>query len=129
MRIDYQLHSTGLLPLCEVVILGKTRRVPVRAVIDSGATHPIFPTSAAEDAGIDLSRGRLFPIAFGASNSAGRLIETYVEIAHRRFRLEIVFVERLSIGYALLGRKTFFNQFNEVAFIERIKTPRVEFRG
>jgi hypothetical protein len=129
MRLDYQYHSTGLLPLCEVIILGRIRRVPIRAVIDSGATHPIFPMSAAEDAGIDLIRGRPFPIAFGGSQTQGRLIEAYVEIAHRRFRLEIVFVEKLSIGYALLGRSTFFNQFNEVAFIERIRTPRVEFRG
>jgi hypothetical protein len=129
MRIDYQYHSTGLLPLCEVIILGRTRRVPVRAVVDSGATHPIFPMSAAEDAGINLAHGRYFPIAFGGSQTPGRIVETYVEIARRRFRLEIVFVERLTIGYALLGRRTFFNQFNEVAFIERIKTPRGEFWG
>jgi hypothetical protein len=129
MRFDYQLHSTGLLPLCEVIILGKERRVPVRAVIDSGATHPIFPMSAAEDAGIDLQRGGNFPITFGGSQTHGRLCETYVEIVGRRFKLEIVFVERLILGYALLGRRTFFNQFNEVAFIERIRTPRVELRG
>jgi hypothetical protein len=129
MQLDYKYHSHGLLPLCEVIILGKTRRVPVRAVIDSGATHPIFPMSAAEDAGMDLSRGKPIQMAFGGSGAPGRLIETYVEIARRRFRLEIVFVEQLTIGYALLGRRTFFNQFNEVAFIERIKTPRVEFRG
>lgn len=128
IRVEYQLHPTGQLPLCQVIILGKERRVPVRAVIDSGATHPIFPMSAAEDAGVDLQRARAFPITFGGSQAPGHMVETYVEIAGRRFRLEIVFVEKLILGYALLGRRTFFNQFNEVAFIERIKTPRLELR-
>jgi len=98
-------------------------------LVDTGAMHSIFPESAAEDAGIDLSKATLYEISYGASKTMGRLVQTYVEIAHHRFRLEIVFAERLILGFALLGRKTFFNQFNEVAFIERIKTPRVEFRG
>lgn len=126
LRLDYQMHEAGLLPLCDVILIGRTRRAKVRAVIDSGATHPIFPMLSASDAGIDITAGRSFPVVFGGSIAAGGLVETYVEISRVRFRLDIVFVESIKLGYALLGRRTFFNQFNEVAFLERGRMPRCE---
>lgn len=127
--LPYQLHPTGLLPLCEVVILGKDRRVPVQAVVDSGATHPFFPVSAAEDAGIDLTAAPRMNVTFGGSVTEGRSANVYVEIQRQRLMIRIVFVDDIKLGYALLGRDTVFNQFNEVAFLERTKVKRVQLRG
>ena len=115
IQIHYQMHSTGLLPLYDVVVLGKDRRIALRAVIDSGATHPFFPRSVAEDAGFDLTRAQRMNVTFGGSVTEGFIAETYVEISGQRLRVEVVYVEDIKLGYALFGRKTFFNQFNEVA--------------
>jgi hypothetical protein len=101
----------------------------VRVVVDSGATHPFFPEGAAVDAGVDLSKARPMPVTFAGSTTSGKLVETYVEILDRRLRVEVCFVEDIKLGYALLGRRTVFNQFNEVAFVERVAAPRVELRG
>ena len=129
MRIPYQLHGNHFLPLCEVVILGTHFNVPVSAVIDSGAVRPIFPKSAARDAGLSLEAGKPEGVVFGGSTAIGRLLETYVLIQHRRFRIDILYVDDLMLDYALLGRTTFFNQFNEVAFHERTRERSVQFRG
>jgi predicted aspartyl protease len=128
LRFDYQLHRTGLLPLCNVVVLGRDVRVPVAAVIDSGATHPFFPKSVADQAGLELDKGNAINVTFGGSETTGRMVETHVQIGSRRFRLDVVYVDDIRLGYALLGRRTFFSKFNEVAFIERVKVPRVELR-
>jgi hypothetical protein len=129
LKLPYQLHAEhGLVPLCEVVLIGRTRRVLIRAVIDSGATHPFFLKSHAEDAGLDVSKGRPFPVTFGGSTTEGRLLDVYLEISGRRLRAEAVFVDDIKLGYSLLGRRTVFNQFREVAFIERSKSPCVELR-
>jgi len=52
-------------------------------------------------------------------------------IQGRRFELDILYVDddALKLDYALLGRTTFFNQFNEVAFHERTRERSVQFRG
>lgn len=129
MLLPYQLHGGHFLPLCEVVLIGRDCHVPVRAVIDSGAVRPVFPKSAASDAGLSLESGKPEGIVFGGSTAIGRLLETYVLIQHRRFRLDILFVDDLKLDYALLGRTTFFNQFDEVAFHERTLERNVQFRG
>jgi hypothetical protein len=130
LSFQYQKHHRdGFIPLCEFSLLGRKRRVTIRAVIDSGATHPFFLRSTADDAGIDLSKARPFHTTFGGSETIGLLTEAYVEFQQQRFRLEVVFVEDIRLGYALLGRHSFFSQFNEVAFIERIENKRVELRG
>ena len=129
MRIPYRFHNGHFLPLCEVVLIGRNCHVPVQAVIDSGAVRPIFPKSAARDAGLSVESGKPEGVVFGGSTAIGRLLETYVLIQHRRFRLDILYVDDLKLDYALLGRATFFNQFNEVAFHERTLERSVHFRG
>jgi hypothetical protein len=129
MRIPYQLHGAHFLPICEVIILGTRYNVPINAIIDSGAVRPIFPKSAARDAGLSLESGKPEGVVFGGSTAIGRLLRTFVLIQSRRFQLDILYVDELKLDYALLGRTTFFNQFNEVAFHERTLERRVHLRG
>ena len=117
------------LPLCEVSLIGPARTVPVIAAVDSGATHPFFPASSAADAGIDLSKARSFHVTFGGSDAFGKATVCYLTIGGRRLRAEVVFVDDIQLGYALLGRSGIFSQFNEVSFLERSADKRVEFRG
>src|SRR6266478_5503998 len=114
-HLHYQIHPDrqghGEIPLCEVALIGKTRRVLVSAVVDSGATHPMFPCSVAEDAGIDLSGASAVRVDFGGSNVVARRIRAYIEIIgipDRRFNPDIIFVDDLRLGYAMLGRRGVF---------------------
>ena len=129
LRLPYLNHPRdGLVPMCEAVLIGRIHRVPIRAVVDSGATHPFFLQSHAEDAGLDLAKGIRMPVTFGGSVTEGRLLDVYLEISGLRLRAQACFVEDIRLGYALLGRHTIFDQFNEVAFVERMWPKRVEFR-
>lgn len=132
----YQVHSSkaghGQLPLCELVLIGPIRRVPIIAVVDSGATHPMFPASSAEDAGIDLTHARPILVDFGGSTTVGKLVRAYIEfigLPERRLCPDIIFVEEeMKLGYAMLGRRGIFAQFVEIAFAEKIRPGRVVFR-
>jgi len=90
MRIPYKLHGGHFLPLCEVVLLGARFNASVNAVIDTGAVRPIFPKSAARDAGLSLESGKPEGVVFGGSTAIGRLLKTYVLIHGRRFKLDIL---------------------------------------
>jgi len=83
-HLHYQIHPDrqghGEIPFCEVALIGTTRRVLVSAVLDSGATHPMFPSSVAEDAGIDLSGASPVRVDFGGSNVVARRIRAHIEI-------------------------------------------------
>jgi hypothetical protein len=129
LSCDYQILSgqSFPLPICNLHLLGPNGKVLVRALIDSGATHPIFPEKAAEDAGIGLPRYANFTIRYGGSITPGRKVKAYMALGEVRWGAEVVFVERLDFPYALLGRIGVFAQFNEVTFLEKVKTPRVEF--
>lgn len=124
----FMLGQRDLLPLCDAYLIGPTTRTLVTAVIDSGAVYPVFPERAAEDAGITLRRVRNFPVQYGGGLSAGTLARVYIELAGRRWETDVVFVEGLDLPYALLGRRGVFARFNEVAFLERVRTPRIELR-
>ncbi|HEX5244128.1 MAG TPA: hypothetical protein VFW23_12765 [Tepidisphaeraceae bacterium] len=135
-KLHYQVHSGkaghGQLPLCELALIGPIRRVPINAVVDSGATHPMFPASAARDAGIDLSRALPTLVDFGGSATVGKLVRAYVEfvgLPDRRLCPDIIFIEEeMKLGYALLGRRGIFAQFAEIAFAEKIRPGQVIFR-
>lgn len=98
------------------------------ALVDTGAVYSVFPISAAHDAGIGLAARANFEVQYGSGKEPGWLAKAYIEIDGRRWATEIVFVERLDFPYGLLGRRGVFNQFNEVAFTERVASPKVEFR-
>ena len=100
----------------------------VTSVVDSGALCPVFPLRAAEDAGLVLPAASNFRIQYGGSVTLGRRVRVYIELEHRRWDTEIIFVEKLDLPCGLLGRRGVFGQFSEVVFLERIQTPRVELR-
>lgn len=129
-QFDYQIvvGKTRPLPLLEVMLFGPTGASPVLALIDSGAEHCIFPESKALDVGIDLPAKANYELQYGGSVAPGKNVDSYIYLGQRRIRTNIVFVERRAFPYALLGRNRVFSQFNEVVFLEKLRTPRVEFR-
>lgn len=126
----YQILSgePGLLPLCNLQLIGPNGSVLVKALVDSGADFTVFPTKAAEDAGINLAKAANQWLQYGGSTESGRKTNVLMFLDGRHWRAEVVFVERNPFRYALLGRHGVFRQFNEIAFMEKSRTPRVEFR-
>lgn len=118
-----------MLPLCEIDLLGPTERIPLLALVDSGAWVSVFPKKAAEDAHLPLPAAPNDRVLFGGSVSHAWCMEVNLELATWRWRAQVHFVERLAFRYALLGRNGVFARFNEVAFVEKAREPRVEFRG
>ena len=116
------------LPLCDVYVLGPRGRARVTCVIDTGALYSHFLAGVAEEVGILLPTSPNHPIQYGESRSMGRRVRAYIELEQQRLDTDIVFVERLDVPYGLLGRRGVFSRFNEVVFLEKIRTPRVEFR-
>jgi hypothetical protein len=70
------------------------------------------------------------PVTWGGSEGSGILAAVYISLGGRRMKAEIVFVDDIKLGYALLGRHTIFTAFNEVCFIENARNEgkRVELR-
>lgn len=130
LSAQYQIErgSRYMLPLCEIALLGPNGRMPVRALIDSGAVFSVFPLRAAEDAGIRLPASPNQQTQFGGSLTPGWRHPVDVERQGQRWRMDVVFVEHIALPYALLGRLGVFARFNEVVFIEKSPTPRVELR-
>lgn len=119
--------SPYMLPFCEVALLGRGR-IPVQALIDSGAVFSVFPLRAAEDAEIDLPASPNHTTNYGGSSALGWRQVVDLELQGHRLRLSVVFVEHLALPYALLGRVGVFASYNEVAFLEKSHPPRVELR-
>ena len=119
------------LPICDITLLGPQREVQLLALVDSGACDSVFLLSAAQDAGIDLARAGPQPIQYGNSEATGLRIKVQLRLQDELLCAEVVFVERLNFGWALLGRQGVFAHFGAVAFVEneKVRTPRVEFRG
>lgn len=115
-------------PIFEILLLGPTRTLPVPVMLDSGAEFPIFPSEAATQVGIVLPPLPNVHVMYGGSIVPAKKARSTIVIGHKRIQPDIVFVETLLFKHALLGRLGIFAQFNEVCFIERSKTPRIELR-
>jgi hypothetical protein len=100
----------------------------VRVLVDSGADLVILPKSAALSAELDLARGSSRAVRFGGSWEQGLQLPVDMLVSGKRIRPDVVFVDKLLFPYGLLGRNGVFAQFNEISFIEKAKTPRVEMR-
>ncbi|MGB7157757.1 MAG: hypothetical protein WBD40_06805 [Tepidisphaeraceae bacterium] len=138
INLPYQLHrdedgTLDLRPICTVVLLGRTTRVPFQVLIDSGATHPFFPASAAKDAGLDLTRAQPVLCRFVGPGAIGYLLKgVFIEIKRHRLRIDVIFLDDQLLsqfGMPLLGRRGVFAAFNEVSFTEKTDPMRVELRS
>ena len=116
-------------PVFDIWLLGSNGRTQVEVVLDSGADYSIFPVEKAEVAGIPLPLSPNFRIQYGGACSFGRKATVFIELSsNTRLETDVFFVKQLPFPHALLGRYGVFNQFNEIAFLEKQKTPRMELR-
>ncbi|MEK7334207.1 MAG: hypothetical protein AAB222_02660 [Candidatus Binatota bacterium] len=117
--LHYQLLYRRWLPIIPVVLNWRGVSVRSEGYLDSGAFYSIFKISVAAELGLDISRAkeRMFVVADGSFIPA-KLIKLPIEIGGRRKIAEVIFSDRLNIGFNLLGRKDVFEGFDEVIFRE-----------
>ena len=127
---SYQIEPDRdyLSPIIEVFLVGKNNRVPLNVLVDSGAAKAIFPKHSANSAGISLENAPAEFVIWGGSTVIGNKVKCYIDIDEETFKIDVIFVEKLSYPYGLLGRIPLFSKFNEVTFLENTSNPRVEFR-
>ncbi len=130
IRFNYEVYfgRKELFPFCYIHLLGKRGKVCLKALTDSGATYSVFPESAAEDAGLDLSDSFKEFILYGSGKVRAKRQTSYILLQDTRLKIDVFYVEKLEFPFVLLGRASFFNKFEEIAFMEKRKAPRTEFR-
>jgi predicted aspartyl protease len=87
----------------------------IKALIDSGADYNVFPSSFADEIGIDCVKGELQKI----TGVGGLSIDTYVhfvriKVENKEFETVVQFGK--DIQTPLLGREGFFNYFDYAKF-------------
>lgn len=113
--ITYKRRSYPIIP---VVIEGR-RRALVYALVDSGATISLFPTSIAEDTGIDLQDAEQTYLA-GIGGYVRAYVVNEVKIVIEgldEIIVPIAFTDYIISDLAILGRQGFFEAF-EITFKE-----------
>ncbi len=125
-RIEF--GYSHLLPLLDLHLIGPKNRQKVIGLVDSGATFSIFHSSIAEDAGYNLNSMPTQNIQFGGNLVITRKCKVYFMIKEKRFNCEVCFTDKMNLKFNLIGRVSFFAQFNEVSFIEKDANPRIELR-
>ena len=113
MRFPYlEVSPTEFAPIIPLKLLGKEGWIDFEAYIDSGASFSIFHADRAEILGIPTDKGKEVLLTVGD----GGLLKVYihkihVELANESLIAEIGFSKQLGVGFNLLGRKSFFDQF------------------
>jgi hypothetical protein len=110
-----------------IVIHTTNNRYTIRALVDSGADHSVFPKSYASHFGVDLAECE--EVASGTAGGSGIVLvhplplEAEIQAMNVRFAMKSAYTERGST--VLLGREDFFKEFR-VTFDEPAQTFMLE---
>src|SRR5574341_1727238 len=126
MKFPYVDLRGRLLPIVPVEV----NNIEFYAFVDSGATFSIFHSDIAEILDIKIEDGEKVFVTVGD----GSLIPVYlhelrVKFAGKDFNASIGMSKKLGIGFDIIGRKSFFENF-KICFDEKNKTVEsTEVRG
>src|SRR3989338_886481 len=112
MKYPYLQERGRFAPIVPIRLKGKDGWLTVDAYVDSGATYSTFKSEIAEILGIDLDKAEKVYATVGS----GTLITVYlkevdIEFAGKFFKVTLGFSKQLGIGFNVLGRKGFFENF------------------
>ena len=124
MRFEYTLYNGNWLPLVPVVFThGKRRLPPIKALVDTGATHTILPLELTAELGIDINLddplesqiaggGRCF--IYAPSSPLGYLVRNPATPVEYRWTGQVFFA--LEQEFVLLGHHQCLEKF-DVTFL------------
>ena len=130
LAFPYQQRHDHWLPIIPITLLGPTGPLQTEAYLDSGALMSIFDHTLAEALGIPLVHARTQRFIVGDGRFIhGRIVTLPLQIGPLRFRAPLAFSSELKVGFNLLGRRDFFEQFDEVAFQEKRRQVLLRYQG
>jgi len=111
VKFPYIEERGRMVPIVPVRIKGN-EWVTFGGYVDSGASYSVFRSDIAKILGIEKEDGKKEYVTVGD----GSLITVYlhnleVEFAEKRFEATIAFSKQLGIGFNIIGRKSFFEEF------------------
>lgn len=108
-------------PVAPIALKGMDRWIPFYAFVDSGADYSVFHSDVAILLGRKLTSGKEKIVTVGDGDDMKVFLHTVdVAFAGYFFKAEIAFSSGLGAGFNLIGRKTFFDQF-QICFNDRNK--------
>ncbi|MFQ6119186.1 MAG: hypothetical protein ACE5KE_04765 [Methanosarcinales archaeon] len=121
MEFPYIEMKGKLLPIVPVEI----KDVELYGFLDSGASYSIFHLDVADILELEVEEGDRIFVTLGD----GSFISVYihkldVKFANKEFETQIGFSRYLGIGFNIIGRKGFFDNF-KICFDERNKMVEV----
>jgi hypothetical protein len=116
----YKLYRGWYFPLIQFYIAKDLTSPPiaVSGLVDSGANLSIFNKETAEALGITMSKGKRRSFSGVASNSYGYEHTICFDVMGVKFRDEVLFSSKLGAYFNLIGRQSFFSQFQSIRFDE-----------
>ncbi|MCD6220437.1 hypothetical protein J7K43_08660 [Candidatus Calescamantes bacterium] len=127
VKFHYKRRGEIWVPIIPITLHGKEKKLEVEAYVDSGATYSIFEFEILKDLEIDISDSQRYMFVVGdGSFIPGEVVTIPVQIGEHKFFAQVAFSEKLNVGFNLLGRKSIFEEFQEVIFRENQKE--IEFR-
>lgn len=121
LTFPYLEYKGYFSPIIPVGLNFEKKEIISLAYVDSGATYSIFNIAEAARLGLDYQKGQEILITVGD----GGLIPVYLwqikaKIEEIEFPATVGFSPKLGVGFNLLGRKSFFEEF-DVCFSESKK--------
>lgn len=128
VKVKYVLFQRRWMPLITMKLNSQNSSVLVDGYLDSGAFYSVFQLSLTKTLSLELkyakkrylvtAKGGLIPV---------HIFKLPIELAEHSFIAEIGFSDRLGVGFNIMGRKSIFENFDEIIFREKLRE--VEFRN
>ncbi len=107
-RFPYLL---GKLPILNIKILYKDKKVSLSSLIDTGADYTIFSREVAEKLGIRVEEGEMIVLEGAGGNIIGYLHSIKILLCNREIEIIACFSEKDDVPEHILGRKDVINNF------------------
>ena len=116
----YQFYRGWYFPIIRFYIAKDQSSTPIgiSALVDSGANLSIFNKETAEALGFTMSSGRRRSFSGVSGGSYGYAHQIYFDVLGVKFQDEVIFSSDMGAYFNLIGRESFFSQFNRICFDE-----------
>ena len=123
MKITFEYFQKGssFYPLIDVAVREQSKKLKVKALVDSGASYSVFRSEVAEFLGLDIEKGKKMYL-----EGVGGRILGYLHILLMStdgvsyYQCKVVFSKEFTVSFNLLGRDNFFYPYL-VTFNEKQK--------
>ena len=109
MRLSYLPVQGSLMPVVDIALWYRKRRLNTRALVDSGAAVSVFDIEMAQHLGVRLNQAAGETIEGIGGKATAYPGNVSIEIGDQSFPLRVYFAAGVPIN--LLGRSDFFQHF------------------